>query len=55
MLLPRSATGAPGRNRYFMYKLQNFNHQTQQKTISQVLFKLFIQDREVAIRRRSFT
>ena len=40
---------------YFMYKLQNFNHHIQWKTISQVFFKHFIQEREVAIRRRSFT
>ena len=40
---------------YFMFKLQNFNQQIQWKTISQVLFKHFIQEREAAIRRRSFT
>ena len=40
---------------YFMYKLQNFNQQIQWKTTSQVLFKHFMQDREAAIRRRSFT
>ena len=39
---------------YFMYKLQNFNHQIQQKAILQVLFKHFIQEREGAIRRHSF-
>ena len=46
---------APPGNCYFMYKLQNFNHQIQQKTISQALFKHFIQDQDVAIRRCSFT
>ena len=33
-----------------MYKLQNFNHQIQQETILQVLFKHFIQEWQVAIR-----
>ena len=37
---------------YFMYKLQNFNHQIQSETISQVLFNHFIQGRQVAIRKR---
>ena len=36
-------------NAYFMYKSQNFNHQIQQKAISQLLFKHFLQKREVAI------
>ena len=42
---------------YFMHKLQDFNHQIQSKSISQVLFKHFIQEQEqeVAIRKRSFT
>ena len=40
---------------YFMYKLQNFNHQIQWKSTSQVFFQHFIQEREVAIWRRSFT
>ena len=40
---------------YFIYKLHNFNQQMQWKTSSQVLFKYFIQEREVAIRRCSFT
>ena len=45
---------------YFLYKLDklsNFNHQVQANSIriSQVLFKGFIQVKEVAIRRRSFT
>ena len=34
---------------YFMYKLRNFNHQIQWETISQVLFKHLIQEREVTI------
>ena len=42
-------------NAYFMYKLQNFNHQILSKSTSQVFFKRFIQEREVAIQRRSFT
>ena len=33
---------------YFKYKLLNFNHQIQEKSISQVLFKHFIQEQEVA-------
>ena len=44
-----------GETAYFVYKLQNFNNWIQQKTISQVFFKHFIQGLEVAIRRRSFT
>ena len=40
---------------YFKYKLQYFNQEILWKIISQVLFKHFIQEREVAIRRRSFT
>ena len=45
---------------YFLYKLDrlsNFNHQVQSNSIrvSQVLFKGFIEVKEVAIRRRSFT
>ena len=39
---------------YFMYKLQNL-HQIQYKFISREIFKLFIREQEVAIRRRSFT
>ena len=35
-----------------MYKLQNFNHQVQYETVSQVIFKHLIQERQVAIRRR---
>ena len=38
---------------YFMYKIQSFNQQIQWKTILQVLFKHFIQERKVAIQRRS--
>ena len=38
-----------------MYKLQNFNQLIEWKTIWQVLFKHFIQEQEVAIRRCSFT
>ena len=38
---------------YFMCKLQSFNQQMQWKTM--VLLKQFIEEREVAIRRRSFT
>ena len=34
---------------YFKYKIQNFNQQIQWKTISHVLFKHLIQEREVAI------
>ena len=33
---------------YFKYKLLDFNHQIQEKSISQVLFKHFIQEQEVA-------
>ena len=40
---------------YFKYKLQDFNHQIQEKSISEVLFKHFTQEQEVAIRRRSPT
>ena len=40
---------------HFMYKLQYSNQQIQWKTVSQVLFKHFIQEREVTIRRNSFT
>ena len=40
---------------YFMYKLQYFNQQIWWKTISQVPFKHFIQERELVIRRHSFT
>ena len=41
---------------HFRWLLLNFNHQIQlKKTISQVLFKHSMQEREVAIRRRSFT
>ena len=40
---------------YFMYKLQYFNQQIQWKTVLQVLFKHFIQEREVTTRRNSFT
>ena len=39
---------------YFMYKLQDFNRKIN-KNISQVLFKHFIQEQEVTIRKRSFT
>ena len=35
---------APRGNCYLMYKLSNFNHQIQLKTILQVLFKHFIQN-----------
>ena len=44
----------PWETAYIMYKLQNFNQQIQGKTISQVLFNNFIQEREVTTRRRSF-
>ena len=40
---------------YFMHKLQDFDHQIQPKSISQVPFKHFIQEQEVAIRRPLFT
>ena len=40
---------------YFKYKPQYFNQQILWKTISQVLFKHFIQERELTIRERSFT
>ena len=40
---------------YLIYKLLNFNHHIQEKSISQVVFKHFIQEEEVAIRRRSCT
>ena len=40
---------------YFMFKLQDFNHRIQKKSLSQVFFKHFIQEQEVAIRRRLFT
>ena len=40
---------------YFMYKLQDFNLQMHKQSISEVFFKHFIQEQEVAIRRRSFT
>ena len=40
---------------YFMYKLQDFNHQIREKSISQLLFNRFIQEQEVAIQMRSFT
>ena len=40
---------------YYMYKLQDFNHQIQEKSISEVFFKHFIQEQEVAVRRRSST
>ena len=40
---------------YFMYKLQNFNKQIQWKTISQVLFKHFMEEQEIAVQRRFFT
>ena len=36
---------------YLIYKLQNFNHHIQYKTISQVLFKYFMKEQEVTIRR----
>ena len=36
---------------YFKYKLLDFNHQIQEKSILQVLFKHFIQEQEKAIRR----
>ena len=39
---------------YFIYKLPNFNHHIQEKSISQVLFKHFIQEEKV-VRRRSYT
>ena len=35
--------------------MQNFNQQIQWKTISELLFKYFIQEQAVAIRERSFT
>ena len=38
-----------------MYNLQDFNQHMQLKAIFQVLFKYLVQEREVAIRRRSFT
>ena len=40
---------------YIIYKLQSFNQYMQLKTISQMLFKHFVQKRELTIRRRSFT
>ena len=40
---------------YLMFKLQYFNQEIESKTTSYVLFKHFIQEREAAIRRRSFT
>ena len=40
---------------YFMHKLKDFNKQIQWKTTSHVLFKPFIHEWEVAIRRSSFT
>ena len=40
---------------YLIYTLLNFNHHIQEKSISQVVFKHFIQEEEVAIRRRSCT
>ena len=39
----------------YKYKLQYFNQQILWKFISRVLFKHFIQEREVAVRRRSLT
>ena len=43
------------RNCLFHVTLQNFNQLIQWKFISQVLFKHFIQEREVATLKRSFT
>ena len=40
---------------YFIYKLPNLKHHIQSKSISQVLFKHFIQEEEVAARMRSCT